>query len=275
MSTIIEDLTCEQCNRTFKYIKAYKKHISNMDCAHICKICGLGNMSRSTFYRHKNECKLETVNVTTNNIVLLQPFDVDHYFMEKEDVIGSKRDVIVGLIKNSKYQEAYEVLFKHIHGNENLPEHHNIYLSDVDHDSIIVFRGIDFVFEDPEKTLPRLFYRLKYEIKWLVGTCSYLSPKEIDQLKWNVQAHWMDVRAETDTHIRRVLVNNRKVVEKTMRDNVVKTDIKMLKEWKDIKNSIHQGHPKLPSANTVDLSIDTTLGNNPDHVDRLVTLPDL
>ena len=186
------EFKCDICDKTFNQKCSYTRHKdANVPCDLVCRNCNIEKCNnRSKYNRHyakcvnefeKNDDKTNVINTNnnnntnntvnnnnnTNNVVMLQPFDVDHYYMKKDDAIGSKQETIIGMLRDENYPRAYEVLFKHVHGNASSPENHNIFLPSMESGQVVVFRGMDFVFEDKEVAVPRLFCRLKYEMSWL------------------------------------------------------------------------------------------------------------
>lgn len=279
---------CIICKRGFDREWKLRRHlVKKLPCDLRCKMCGYISNNERSFYNHRKKCQEEheqksssqltnnTNNIdgsTTNNnvdcssnksfnnnnqnIVMLQPFDVDHYYMKKGGSIGQKRDHVVGLLKDERYADAYEVLFKQIHGNHETPQHHNIYLANIEDPHLAIFRGLDFVLEKTEISLPRLLSRLKFEMGWLVKTCDYLNDKEKDQLLWDIQANWMCINETNDPNIRRLLRNNKNVVMKTMKNNIVKSDVEMIKKWVGMKDSEFQGQPGIPTPQIIESWID-------------------
>ena len=300
---------CPKCNKHMSKTR-YISHVNNIlnPCDLRCVGCGKYHNNRQSFYRHKKKCdlyqqKLDEINnktlstsesvinntnnidgsTTTNNvdcssktfnnnqnIIMLEPFDIDHYYMKKNVVIGPKRNHIVELLKDERYADAYEVLFKQIHSNHKLPQHQNIYLPSIESPNLAVFRGIDFILEKSEISLPRLFGRLKFEMKWLVKTCDHLSETEKDQLLWDIQANWMCVDETGDVDIRRALSNNRNVVMKTLQNNIVKSDVDMINNWTAMKNSEYQGEFGIPSPQLIDKWLDDNyVSLEKDHIVQL------
>lgn len=271
------NFTCSACGTKYTTEKRYTNHLNTGHCAFLCSKCGKQSKSRQGLYQHKKACKEKnTVNKTNNNnivtsnshnptnnmlnnqnnnqnIVMLQPFDVDHYNMKKEDAIGSKRNLIVRLLEEEKYHIAYEELFKHIHGNKELPQHHNIYM---DGENLAIFRGYDFENEAPEKSLHRILSRLRFEMGWLVKSCDRLNEKEKEQLLWDIQANWMVINEKKDPNMKRILRNNKKVVMRTMKNNIVKSDTQMIKNVLALKDDPRQGTKGIPTVKTINEWID-------------------
>lgn len=291
---------CQKCGKDFKQQKRFENHINNETnpCDLTCIGCGVKSRSRGSFRYHKTRCpyyiryincltSTPTINNVTptinnidnsktvnnnQNIVLLQPFDIDHYYMKKEETIGSRRDEIVKLLKSDKYSEAYECLFKEIHGNTKHPERHNIYLPHIDKAEIAVFRGYSFTLDTAEKTLPRMYYRLKHEMDWLVKTAKSLNENERSQLRWNIQANWMQINESDDPEMKRILLNNKNIVLNTLKNNIVKIDKEMLNEWNLLKTK--DRNPRIPSPSTIDKWMDKNgLKCSKDKVIKLSELP--
>lgn len=287
-------MQCDKCDRIFKHKGHYTRHIENKlnPCDFKCVGCNTKFPNRKSFYRHKNLCEdyqgiskiinnnnvVGSVDNSTNigsqqnnqNIVLLNPFNADHYCMTKENIIGPARNVVVGFLLKEKYAAAYEFLFKSVHGNETLPQHHNIYLPHIDKNYIAVFKGKDFKLEDVNVEIPALFERLKYEMKWLVKTCSYLTKDEKSQLQWDVEANSMCIDEKTDLNIRRMLRNNKTVVMDTLKNNIVKPNVEMINKLLLYSTEKYQKLDYIPRKHKIDSWLDIGYGEiNKDHIVRL------
>lgn len=265
-----QNYICKDCKKTYKSKKYYETHIQTGTCDYLCKICNHQSMSKSASSRHKQKCSESAKSITNNNVnnihngdnnntlhqnvVLLQPFDIDHYYMNKEETIGSRRSEIVCLLRAEKYVEAYECLFKEIHGNEKHPERHNIYLPHMDRSYVMVFKGFNFMFESIEKMFPRMYYRLKHEMDWLVKTMEDLDEVEKSQLRWNIQANWRQINELNDPNMKQILRNNKDTVLSTLKNKVVKIDTDMLHKWDSLKNM--EKNPTIPSPMTINSWMD-------------------
>ena len=123
-------------------------------------------------------------------------------------------------------------------------------------DEIIIFKGLNFVLENPKRSLPRLFRRLKFEISWLVKTCDHLSRQEKHQLLWDISANWMCINEETDSEMKRALRNNKNVVMRTMRENIVRPDTEMIQKWVDFKKDKRLGNPGFLTMEMINSYVD-------------------
>jgi hypothetical protein len=253
---------CEKCNKSFKSEKSLDRHKENVlnPCDFICRGCGYEAGSKGGFYRHKKECQkhqdLQQVvnNVSTNNIdasnhntqninnnlnnnlnqniVLLQPFEVERQYMSKKAYISPVRGTLLDLVKQGKMDEAYELLFNHIHGNELHPEYHNIYLPDINRNEVAVFRGKNFKLEDWDKRIPGLFEFLRHEMKrlvWSYDDVNTFTHDEKDELHWQIDKHWREVNEKDDPYMKRTLYNNRNVVFETFEKYIVKPHSDMIR----------------------------------------------
>lgn len=248
---------CEKCNKKFKSEKILKRHLDNVlnPCDFVCRGCNYKAGSKGGFYRHKKECKKhqdmvkvvnnvtsnnnninasQNQNVTNNNnnvnqnIVLLQPFGVEREYMQKTEVISPVRDVVIGLIKQQRFAEAYEAIFNQIHGNEKYPEYHNIYLPDIERDDIAVFKGRNFKLDSYKRKVPGLYRFLQHEMKRLVWKSDDLDSTEKDQLMHDIQCNWRSINEYNDPDMKRTLYNNRNVVFDTMDKYTVKPHSDMI-----------------------------------------------
>ena len=201
----------------------------------------------------------------------MQPFDADHYFMKKEAMVGPYKNYVVDLLKGEKYADAYEQVFKVIHGNPKLPEHQNIYVQNLDGEDVVIFRGKDFKMERLPKFMPRLFGRLKYEMRWMVKTCDELTDAEKDQLQWDIQANWMVINEESDKNMKRILFNNKNVVLNTMKNNTVKPDVEMISKLIELKSDEQQKSKYVPRKKLIEHWLD--IGDEIPDKNHLVCLP--
>jgi hypothetical protein len=285
---------CGTCKKVFIMKGRYDYHIKTVKCDWVCEGCDKQAESKTAFYRHRKVCedyknyknaksivhndntnninnidssaKVGTMNNNNvnnnNNVVLLQPFDVDHYYMKKSDMLGPSQKTVVNFLLQEKYFEAYNFLFQHIHGNEKYPEHHNIYLPHLDKNDLVVFKGKDFKIEKVEKQMPRLFGRLRYEMSWIVKGSKDLTPKQRDQLLWDIKAHWSNVNETNDPHMKLALRNNKNVVLDTMKNNIVKPDKEMIQKFLDLKQDKYQKSKNriyYPSVHTINTVMDQGL----------------
>ena len=259
---------CEKCEKEFKYEKKYINHKNKeIPCDFVCRKCGK-EFSRRSYFRHIKTCNKNPDNKrqitnnditnnnnnnnnivspitnsnntntvqNNNNVVMLTPFGLEHnYTMRKtgnlEQIIGPARDLILDLLKKKKYQKAYQVLFEQIHGNSLLPQYHNIYMPRLDSDDICVFKGKRFKFDIIEILMPDMYRYLKVEMRWLVHTALGLDPKEKDQLLWDIQANWMTINEKKDENMKRILRNNKQVVENTLNSKKVWPDVDAIAEY--------------------------------------------
>lgn len=259
----MSSITCKKCGKTMSEGR-YKNHISNVlnPCDFKCVGCGTKCNNRQSFYNHKKKCESyhkKSVNIINNNvttagsnnthntlnvnnhnqIVLLSPYGLEHRMMEKEveyreQVLGSTREKILDIVKQKKFALAYQTLFKHIHGNLDKPEHHNIFIEDREKDEVCLFTGKQFSYQRADEETPGLYRFLMVELKWVVGTAD-ITFKEKDQLLHDIQCHWRLVNEKTDEDIRRLLFNNKQIVEHTINQNVVRPDTDLIEDYYDFE----------------------------------------
>jgi len=185
-----------------------------------------------------NSNTLNNVN-NHNNMVLLAPYGLEHKMMAKdqkyrEEVLGSTREKILDVVRQQDFVLAYKMLFDHIHGNHDKPEHHNIFIQDRERDEVCMFTGKQFAYQRADKETPGLYRFLMVELKWMVGTAK-IEFKEKDQLLHDIKCHWRLVNEETDQDIRMMLYNNKPVVETTMHNNTVKPNTDMIEDYYNFK----------------------------------------
>lgn len=249
---------CSICHKTFKSKKYLHNHIykNAVPCDFKCNNCGIKLGSKTTFLRHKKKCTEDLSakvvnNVTTNNVnanrnkntnnntintnnninqnvLLLQPFEVERQYMHKKVVISPIKDVVIGLLREQKYAQAYEALFNQIHGNEKYPEYHNIYLPDINRDEVAIFKGRNFKLDAYENRGPGLFDFLKCEMKKLVNSCAYMDKTEKDQIIHDIWCNWQSVNDQDNPNMKRTLYNNRNVVFGTFNKFTVKPHTNMI-----------------------------------------------
>ena len=251
---------CKKCKKTFKSKKYLDKHsVNKVPCNFVCRLCGLKLGCRRSWYNHiknkhtqnnnvqqinninnsKNNIDQSSTQKNVNNMVFLAPYGLEHKMMEKEktyreQVLGSTRDKVLDVLRKHELVEAYQILFEHLHGNQNRPEHHNIFIQDRDRDEVCMFNGRQFSYRRADKEIPGLYRYLMVELKWMVGTAD-IKFEEKDQLLHDIKCHWRLVNEEKDEDIRRMLYNNKPIVETTIHNNIVKPNTDMIEDYYDFK----------------------------------------
>lgn len=262
----MSEFICKKCGKDLKYEKVYKNHLNkDIPCDNRCIYC-FKKFSRKGLYLHKDKCeknpinapKIVNNNVNTNNInasknnnsntlnnvnntnvLLLSPYGLEHKMMEKEqtyreEVLGSTREKILDVVRQQKFTLAYQMLFDHIHGNRDRPGNHNIFIQDRERDEVCMFTGKQFSYQRADEEVPDLYRFLMCELKWMVGSAD-ITFEEKDQLLHDIKCHWRLVNEETDQDIRRMLYNNKPIVEATMHNNIVKPDTGLIEDYCDFK----------------------------------------
>lgn len=255
---------CNKCQAVFTSEKRYVQHLhKQVPCDFECKFCKCKLQSRGGYYKHMKKCSekhddtnstvnnvnnvdaSETThttnnnnnltNVNNNNMVFLTPFGLEHKMMAKEteyreEVLGGARDKILDIVRQQNFVLAYQTLFNHIHGNMDRPEQHNIFIEDREKDEVCLFTGKQFSYERADLRTPGLYRRLMVELKWMVGTAD-IPFSEKDQLLHDILCHWRLVNEEKDEDIRRMLYNNKPVVQNTVNNNQVKPNKDLLEDY--------------------------------------------
>lgn len=260
MSSTSKVYVCHKCDKTFQSETTLKNHLSKtIPCdfsSFECEGCGKRIGSESTYRRHLKTCdwmksKVNNViannnnisnshntntntnnntliNDVKNNIVMLHPMGLTHQYMWKDDrlgeVISPIRGTVMDLIRQKKFELAYLTMFKQIHGNPEIPEHHNIYVKEKGKNEACVFNGKGFKTEDLSEMSDQMYRILKGEMRWTVNT-SDAEDKEKDQLMWDIHAHWMNINSKTDDLMERIFFNNKLIVEDTFRKYKVYTNL--------------------------------------------------
>lgn len=263
------DYECKKCGKTFKSEKWYVNHLhKDVPCDYKCAKCGK-QLSKKGYFLHRETCTGEDSSQTTNNVnnidaskidnsthstnntnnaltnvnnanmVFLNPYGLEHKMMFKEqkyreELLGDAKDKILGIVRARNFLLAYQTLFNHIHGNLERPEHHNIFLNDRDKDEVCLFTGKQFAVNAAEEETPPLYRYLMIELKWVVGSAD-IPFDEKDQLLHDIQCHWRLVNESTDEDIRRMLFNNKPIVEHTINNNRVKPNTKLLEDFYKIE----------------------------------------
>jgi len=257
------EYSCSKCNEIFKTKKMYEKHIRrNIPCNFICEICGK-KYSKAGYYKHSKMCKeqasvnpqlvvsndsnvinsssnnnnnnVQQNNTNLNNMVMMMPFGMEHRMHlnsneGRESVIGDIKGFVVKLVRQRKYEEAYELLFRQIHSNKELPEYHNIYMDQHSDKYVCVFEGKRFELQDRDKIGTDLYGQLKMEMKWSVYTYD-MDAREKDDLMAAIQDDWRHIVPSQDITLERMLRNNKPVVEKTLTENDVWPDLNSISKW--------------------------------------------
>lgn len=249
---------CHKCHFGFTSKKRLKNHLNKpIPCVDFkCEYCEKELWSKTNYYRHRAKCKQKNnaqphinnnvnenigntnnatqINDIKNNIVMMHPLGLMHHYMNKTEVISPVKGIVLELLRQQKYEMAYQKLFEQIHGNPALPEHHNVYVPRTGKNEICIFNGRYFKTELLDIMMPDMFRTLKGEMKWIVRT-SDLDEKEKDQLLWDVQANWMNVNEYNDENMERIMYNNKPVVQKTVRNNEVYTNLEYIAKLNDCK----------------------------------------
>ena len=252
---IMSEYKCPKCKETFSNEYNYTVHLNKtVPCDYRCKNCGK-QYSRAGYYKHRKKCTPQeeninpqlinidsSINSTTNsnnviqnttnnlnNMVMMVPFGLEHRTTlnnqnQRETVMGGIKGLILDLVRKGKIDEAYEILFKQIHGNSSLPQYHNIYMEPYDNNNICIFGGEKFVLADGEKYGTKLYGFLRMEMDWAIGmVCNDID--EIGKLKCDLDYHWRHTVMPTDITMQRMLRNNKSVVNNTIENNEVWPDL--------------------------------------------------
>lgn len=179
-----------------------------------------------------------------NNMIMLTPFKVEHEYHMKDmnrlhEFIGPARDVVLKLIKAERCKEAYEELFKHIHGNLLKPQQHNVYMENFKENDIYTFGTNRFSERDPECVVESLNEIFNIEIKWLIRSAN-IESKEKQTLLGNAYDYYCSLDLKKDEHMRRLIYNNKDLVKKTIKKNFVVPNIDMIK-WKNKTDNLVRG----------------------------------
>jgi len=183
--------------------------------------------SYNTTNNTNNQINNNLHNHNNNNLIMLNPFGYDHIYMDKdkktrlENCIGSIRGTVIGLVKDGKYEDAYEKMFQQIHGNTLKPEFHNIYMDDNETDKVYFFNEARFNCKDVPEVVPGLTTAIHLEINWLINSSIELDPNEKDKLTESVDDYFDSLDCLQDPRIRRLLFNNRDLVKHTIKNNHV------------------------------------------------------
>ena len=266
---------CEKCSKTFDNKKKYIAHLNrDVPCDYTCRICGK-QYSKAGYYKHRksahptsqhnpqlvidssthtasansnNTLQSNTTN-NLNNMVMMVPFGLEHRTtlntpQGREELIGGSRDLILNLVRNGEFEKAYEVLFKQIHGNTLLPQYHNIYMDNNEDHNICAFKGRYFKLESVDVLGDKLLHFLRREMQWLVFTAQ-IEFDEKDQLIANILHDWRRIDTKQDPTVKRMLRNNKPVVENTFQKNEVWPDLKAIAKYYDFPVDVipHDGVP--------------------------------
>lgn len=181
-----------------------------------------------------------------NNVIMLSPYGLDHNYMwedKKMDVmIGPARSTVVQLLEQKKYKEAYEILFRQMHGNPLLPQHHNVYMEDRNKDEVFHYRTNRFNASLADQIVEGLNRAFFDEMKWLINS-SDLSAEDKDQLVHNLRCYYNLIDLQKDENMRRLLFNNRDIVKNTIKNNYVIPDIEMIRRYN--KNNLIEANDRI------------------------------
>lgn len=210
-----------------------------------------------------NTNNTNNLNNNNNQLLMMSPFDVDHYYQSKEDTYGNKKDILTGLISNGDFLNAMGIMFRESHGNLNKPERHNAYMQTIDSNYVSVFRGVDFNLEPFESVFDRMFTRFTWEMNWAVRSSDRFTETEVDQLNHDINS-FRNCGKDNDgarNLIRMELYNNKRIVMNTLKNNIVVPNKEMSIKWLDLANHPQQGHKKLPTLTQIYSSIDSNARN--------------
>lgn len=268
-------LFCNKCKKQFTSEKRYKTHIKKVvPCDYKCKFCDK-KFTKGSYHRHIKKCgpanniinpqlinnvsgdtninasNTQNNNITNlNNMVMMMPFGLTHNTelkssSGKESVMGIARYMILDLVKRGKFEKAYELLFKKIHGDNRLPEYHNIYMDPAYNDSICVFEGKKFEMLDREEMGEDLYMSLSVEMMWLVKTAFDIDWEERCHLEATIIEDFQRINPKIDITLEKMLKNNKSVVEETLTTKQVWPNLHAIAVEKNIhvKDVPHDGIP--------------------------------
>lgn len=245
---------CIKCNTVFKTYKLLEAHQNRkVPCDFVCKKCYKQLGCRKSYYNHfasehnndinnndSQEASIQNniasvdnnnannanksnntnshnktqINDIKNNVVMLHPLGLTHQYMDREKVVTPVKGMLLKMVREGKFNEAYKILFDQIHGNPELPEHHNIYVHEQGTEQACVFNGKYFIVESLVQITDDMYRVLKAFMKWSVNT-SDIDDEEKDQLMWNIQRDWMRTDVKNDKTMERIFFNNKPVVHET------------------------------------------------------------
>ena len=205
------------------------KNTKNNYNNHKCSFCSYIFTRKSSLIRHlKNRCKIKNniainnVNITnninmvnSNNRVINNTIKLVKFGEEDLNKISDK---VYKMILNKGFQSVPE-LIKQIHFNDNIPENHNMYISNTRSNNINVYDGDKFILMDQNDIIDALYDEKTFHLEEKYENYSDLP--EATKKKFNRFLKNKD----DDKHkallfktIKRILYNNRKVAIKTRKE---------------------------------------------------------
>ena len=184
-----------------------------------------------------NNANTNNANTLINNnanMIMLSPYGLDHTYMWKdkkqEEMIGPARGYIIELIRDQKCMEAYEKMFKQMHGNPMLPENHNVYMEDREKDEVYHYRSHRFNLNSADRIVKGLNMAFFKEMRWLINS-SELDWNDKDQLVHNLRCYYNYIDLEKDELMRKLLYENRDIVKNTIRNNHVVPNEELIRRY--------------------------------------------
>jgi len=252
---------CDKCESSFKSKKYLKAHeLKKVPCDLVCRICNEKLKCRRSYYYHLENEHLDVQHDLTNpinnvisyntnnsnntsttnntlvndvkNVVMLHPLGLTYHYMNRDEVITPVNGTVLDLVRKEEYKLAYITMFQQIHGNPEIPEHHNIYVKEKGTNEVYVFNGRGFQPIDLQLISADMYERLRGEMRWAVKR-SDADEDEKDQLMWNIQADWMySKNFDANELMEQVFFNNKIVVEDTFKKSKVYTDLSYIAKSK-------------------------------------------
>jgi hypothetical protein len=161
---------CKKCGQVFTYKSNYIRHINRKyACIEkydtLCMVCGKKFAFRASLYRHRKTCK-ETRDININNTLMTDQRTINNNMNVDGDVkvvkFGNEN---LSYISNDLYKhilgrgiQSVEELVNHTHFNENHPENHNIYISNIKSNCLVLYDGDKWIITKHDEKLEDMIY---------------------------------------------------------------------------------------------------------------------
>lgn len=218
---------CAECGKAFTHKANYTRHIKRkFACGHDnnCTICNKQFKHRSNLHRHEKKCRTKIISNTINSVTntnsnntinnnnsLLNVNKVKVVKFGSENISYISDDIYKQIL--SRGIRAIEEFIGHSHFDGNHPENHNLYISNIRDDYLMLYDGDKWTINRRDDSLEDIIYaKSDFLCKKFMELINTMDPKDVWKFKKYMEI--MDDE-ETMTRIKKDLAiklyNNRKL----------------------------------------------------------------